>query len=43
MFITSFMRVVDTLKYISNACLNCLDNGPYYWNAINFIWSVKMS
>ena len=28
MIITSFMRVVYPLKYSSNACLNCLDNGP---------------
>ena len=27
-FITSFMRVAYPLKYPSNACLSCLDNGP---------------
>ena len=32
--ITSFVRVVDPLKYPSNASLSCLDNGPCYWNAI---------
>ena len=34
--ITSFMRVVNPLKYPSNACLSCLDNGPRCWNAIIF-------
>ena len=28
MIIASFMRVVYPLKYPSNACLSCLDNGP---------------
>ena len=32
MIITSFMRVVYPLKYPSNACLSCLDNGPCCWN-----------
>ena len=28
MIIASFVRVVYPLKYPSNACLSCLDNGP---------------
>ena len=28
MIITSFIRVVYPLKYPSNECLSCLDNGP---------------
>ena len=34
MIITSFMRVVNPLKYPSNACLSCLENGSRCWNAI---------
>ena len=34
MIITSFVRVIYPLKYPSNACLSCLDNGPCCWNAI---------
>ena len=32
MIITSFVRVVYPLKYPSNACFSCLDNGPCCWN-----------
>ena len=28
MIITSFVRVIYSVKYPSNACLTCLDNGP---------------
>ena len=35
--ITSFVRVVYPLKYPSNACLSCLDNGYSCWNAI-YLW-----
>ena len=34
MIITSFLQVVYPLKYPSNACLSCLDNGSCYWNVI---------
>ena len=34
MIITSFVRVVYPLKYPSNACLSCLDDGSSCWNAI---------
>ena len=31
--VTSFMRVVYPLKYPSNVCLSCLDNGACCWKA----------
>ena len=35
--ITSFVRVVYSLKYPSNACLSCLDNCACCWNANQII------
>ena len=34
MIFASFVRVVYPLKYPSNACFSCLDNGCCCWNAI---------